>query len=395
MANEELAEAIGRRIRHIRAANRQTQLVVADLAGVTSDYLYQIERGKKLPAVPVMLAIAKALRVSPSEILSTDSSAQPRSSAFSDGHSLRVAMTSPIFAQPALSTAKLKEHIALAWNSWQHSRSRYSTLDGLLPQLVTATRNSLSSDSGPEINACAAELYGLVRTVAKRLGHGDLALLAADRACQCADETPDVRNKATAAWNMAHVLLAGDQAEVAAQVADGALSNLRLRAMDDVEGLALHGALLCVSAMAKARLGREWPARDQLREAHKISQVTGERNTGHTAFGPTNVAMHAVSVELEAGDVAESLRLAEKVQPGQRFSIERRVAFMVDQAKGFSRQRDYGSALVMLTSLATEAPEDLAHRPASRLILETVVQRGRGAVARQAAQLADRFSIPV
>lgn len=33
--------------------NHQTQAVVAGLSGITTDYLYQIERGKKLPALPV------------------------------------------------------------------------------------------------------------------------------------------------------------------------------------------------------------------------------------------------------------------------------------------------------------------------------------------------------
>ncbi|MEV5541049.1 helix-turn-helix transcriptional regulator [Saccharopolyspora shandongensis] len=34
------------------------------LAGITTDYLYQIERGKKLPTVPVLLVLARVLGVS-------------------------------------------------------------------------------------------------------------------------------------------------------------------------------------------------------------------------------------------------------------------------------------------------------------------------------------------
>jgi transcriptional regulator with XRE-family HTH domain len=54
---DELALIIGARVRVARIANRQTQTVVAGLAGITPDYLYQIERGKKLPAVPVLLEL--------------------------------------------------------------------------------------------------------------------------------------------------------------------------------------------------------------------------------------------------------------------------------------------------------------------------------------------------
>src|SRR6266567_2941493 len=40
---DELARVIGTRVRAARVGNRQTQTVVAGLAGITPDYLYQIE----------------------------------------------------------------------------------------------------------------------------------------------------------------------------------------------------------------------------------------------------------------------------------------------------------------------------------------------------------------
>jgi hypothetical protein len=75
-----------------------------------------------------------------------------------------------------------------------------------------------------------------------------------------------------------------------------------------------------------------------------------ERNTCWTAFGPTNVAMYAVSVEVESGEAVGGLRLAEKIDHDQSPSIERRVAFLLDQAKGYGQRRDYASALLLLNT---------------------------------------------
>ena len=42
---EHLAQEVGDRVRFHRLATKKTQTVVAGLAGITTDYLYQIERG--------------------------------------------------------------------------------------------------------------------------------------------------------------------------------------------------------------------------------------------------------------------------------------------------------------------------------------------------------------
>jgi hypothetical protein len=51
--------------------------------------------------------------------------------------------------------------------------------------------------------------------------------------------------------------------------------------------------------------------------------------------------------------------------------------------------------LVMLQAASVEAPEDVRYRPSAQKALHAVVQRGRGSVARQAAQLASRIGLPV
>jgi len=166
-----------------------------------------------------------------------------------------------------------------------------------------------------------------------------------------------------------------------------------LVAEGETDTVAVYGALLLIGAIAVARRGDTWTAHSRLREAAPLAERTGECNTLWTAFGPTNVAMYAVTVEIEAGEAVEGLRLAEQIDYKNSPSIERRVAFLLDQAKGYERRRDYATALLLLYAAEREAPEDMQRRPAAHAILRTVITHGRRSVVTEATQLAARVGL--
>jgi transcriptional regulator with XRE-family HTH domain len=60
---------IGERIRFYREAQHKKQAVVAGLAGITGDYLSQIERGLKTPSIALLHRIARILAVPTSALL--------------------------------------------------------------------------------------------------------------------------------------------------------------------------------------------------------------------------------------------------------------------------------------------------------------------------------------
>ena len=161
------------------------------------------------------------------------------------------------------------------------------------------------------------------------------------------------------------------------------------------KSIALYGSLILLEAVAIARNGDAWAARDRVRQAAPLAAKTGECNACWTAFGPTNVAMYAVSVEIEAGEAVEGLRLAAHVEYGRSPSIERRVAFLVDQAKGYEQRCDFASALTLLATAEREAPEDMRYRAGAHVVLRAVVQRSRRQVAAEASRLALRVGLPV
>jgi transcriptional regulator with XRE-family HTH domain len=397
---DELARAFGERVRFARKGNHQTQAVVAGLSGITTDYLYQIERGKKLPALPVAIQLAEVLRVPLSALLGEVPTSTRVVAPLNAGLAIHRALMWTPPADKLPDVAEVHRQVGVAWQAWQYAERRYSLLGQQLPPLVTAieqlrqlTTNDLEASRG--VARCAADLYGLVRTVAKRVGRVDLAMLAADRGMAAAGASGDATRLGAASWNQAHVLLAQDEAEGAEAVALRAAEAITPRTSDDLDALAVQGSLQLLAAMASVRLGKPWEARDRLRAVLPMANRTGERNAHWTAFGPTNVALFAVSVEVEAGETSEGLRLAERIAPDPSLSIERRVVFHLEQAKGYTQRQDFAGALVMLQAASVEAPEDIRYRPAAHKTLHTVVHRGRGAVARQAVRLATQVGVPI
>src|SRR5271169_5565444 len=67
--SDSLEVRMGERIRFYRQAKGKTQAVVAGLAGVTEDYLSQIERGLKTPTIGLAHRFAKILGVRISDLL--------------------------------------------------------------------------------------------------------------------------------------------------------------------------------------------------------------------------------------------------------------------------------------------------------------------------------------
>lgn len=395
---DQLAREVGERVRFHRLAGKRTQVVVAGLAGITTDYLYQIERGKKLPTLPVLMALARSLDITVASLIGELPGGTPPGYRRVPGEQLHRAMMLPVStSEGPLPVADLRSQVNGVWRLWQTSPTRYSQVGGLLGGLVVETERALRAAAGGgsvlDVNRIAADLYGLVRTVAKRSGRVDLAVVAADRAQRAAEASGDVLRIGAARWNVAHAALAERHADVAEDIAVAAAHDLRGQSGPDAA--AVYGSLILVACVAAARRGEVWTARDRLRSVTAVALRTGERNTLWTAFGPTNVAMHAVSVEVEAGDASHADHLAREVHPERSPSIERRVAFLLEQARSQLRGRDYGRTLVLLGAAERHAPEDVAFRPLAQELLRTVVQRANLTTAKEAARMAGRLSVQV
>jgi transcriptional regulator with XRE-family HTH domain len=62
-------QIFGARVRELRLARSWTQEDLADAAALTATYVGQVERGDKVPSLSVVLRLARALSVTPAELL--------------------------------------------------------------------------------------------------------------------------------------------------------------------------------------------------------------------------------------------------------------------------------------------------------------------------------------
>jgi transcriptional regulator with XRE-family HTH domain len=398
------ASSLGPRIRHHRERRGHTQAVVAGLCGITEDYLSQIERGRKRPSHEVLLRLATELQVSVAVLLDESVDAAPQPPDTAGAAVVRALLTTHGLAHPAdapLPDVPLRTRVDDLWRTWQTSPTRFTDSEALLPALISdveGTVRVLRHGSDPvarrECLRTAADLYGLLRSYCRRAGRLDLSLMVSDRALRAAEDADDPLRIATAQWNLGHVLLstAGDE-HAAADVALRAADDLHRR-LTTPEAVAVRGALELVAVVAQARTRKAWAARDRLEDrVRPLADQTGEGNIQWTVFGPTNMELHAVSVEMLAGNAADALRLADQVDTTQLPSRERQFTFILEVARCYDLRREDAAVLVHLLELEELAPEDLQRSPLARGLVLSLVERARPTYRRKATALAERLSL--
>ncbi|MFE1956768.1 helix-turn-helix domain-containing protein [Streptomyces sp. NPDC059479] len=397
---------VGDRIKYYRKTNgNRSQAVVAGLCGITERYLSMIENGQKTPSAVVLSRLASELGVPIAALLSD--SPGPESVA-TDRTAPGIARALMGYGRPPISTpvvavADLRERVEQAWRTWQTSKERFTEAEATIPALIEDVEHALrayrrSNDRAArrDVLRTAADLYGLLRSYCRRAGRLDLSLMAADRAVRAAEDADDPVCIAAAQWNLGHVLLSDER--------DGAVREAKevaLAAVDQIKSetstpqlTAVQGALELVAVVADARQRNWWQARERLeKRAAPLGREAGEGNVQRTVFGPTNVELHAMSIEMLAGEATEALRLADHVDTTGLRSRERRFTFGLEVARCYDLRREDAAVYVHLLGLEELAPEDLVHSPQAHGLVAGLVKRVRPTYKQQVTELAGRLGV--
>jgi transcriptional regulator with XRE-family HTH domain len=272
--SDQLAQTIGKRVQFYRTASKRTKTVVAGLTGITPDYLYQIERGQTVPTLAVLTQLADVLRVPVADLLGDQPAPETRQVGVEAAAAIYRALTDAILvSHEPRELPILRRRVNAAWHTWQTSPSRYSQITERLPSLITDIELALQA-MGAEQSAkrraaygCAADLYGLLRTVTKRFGRVDLSLLAADRAVRSAQIADDPFRLAAAHWNMAQVLVANSAPDAAQALVANSAEQVRPLMNKDRRATALE-------AVAATRKGDAWGARELVQKAVPLAAKT-------------------------------------------------------------------------------------------------------------------------
>lgn len=393
---------IGEKLRFYRQGRGKTQAAVAGLAGVSEEYLSQIERGLKTPTIGLLHQFARILGVRVSVLLGEPEFEQAGTIHPVASEIHRAMMPYGGGEGGSVDLAALRGHVNAAWDIWQTSPNRYTEGAEVFPALITdvqhaarAFRSAGEENERREAARLSADMYFLLRTFAKRIGRTDLSLLAADRAVVAAQDADDPIRVAAAQWNLGHILLAQDEADAAEEIAIHATEDLKPR-LDDGgrDWVAMYGSLWLVAVVASVRRGDSWSARDRLREyALPAAQTSGEGNVMWTVSGPTNVDLHAMSVEMESGESAEGLNIADRIDVTNSPSLERQTTFYLELARLHDQRRDDAAVLLHLISAEAGGPEDMRYNILARDLVRGLLKRARPTLTPQVRALARRMGL--
>jgi len=390
----------GQLIRLYRIDRKKSTVNVATHAGITARYLEMIEAGTKTPSLPVLRKLAKVLGVRTSALLGESPSEDhegPVNPSLAKLERALFTYESVPLEHSVGEPEELAARIQAAGEAWFMSENAYTEVLAVLPSLVVETEQAIK-ESGQSSETCevAYSLYRLARAVLKHAGRIDLCALAADRAMRYAHATENSLIAAAASWTLSQTLLSNDMPHGAFEVAIMSAERLAPSLTDGTsEYFSVYGGLIQCAAIASTRTDDPWRARELLRDkALPAAEHIGEgQNHQDIFFGPTNVGIHATAVALEAGDVSETVRLADHVDISRVASMERRCSHLYQVAKAYEYKGNDTAVFVHLKMAEKFRPQDFQYKHQVRSMVNALVKRAKPSYASEVREFAARIGL--
>lgn len=377
--------SVGERIAFYRRRRGLTQGTLAALMGRSEDWLSKIERGEReLRKIELVVEMARHLRVTLGDLLGQPVLVEdPHDPTGEDIPAIRDALMSPrrlsrtLFGgrdglpPAAPHTAALAEKV---WSDFQ--KGLIGAVVQALPGLIRTALALEEQDDVRERWAISARVHHLAASTLSKIGEGDLAWLAAERAMYAADQADDPLVLASAARAGTHALLAAGRYDDALDLGSTAAEWLRRQMVeDDPNALSLLGMLHLRTGVAAARHDDRSTATANLRRAEVLAeQLGGDGNYWQTSFGPTNVKLHQLAAALDLGDVVYVVDRAPQVDVGT-MPVERAVSHGIDTAKALSLVAQDDGALALLLDAEAQAPQLVRHSAVVREMVKAMQRR--------------------
>ncbi|MBO0701465.1 MAG: helix-turn-helix transcriptional regulator [Candidatus Dormibacteraeota bacterium] len=394
---------IGERVALYRHRRGMSQVKLAALTNRSESWVSKVERGEKpVERLSVLAELARALDVPVSELAGTAPGlADRKADQHAAAQEIRLLLSEfdflAVLLQPGRAETTpvpdLGELRSAVHRMWVLAHdSRYGEIVPLLRSTLRQgeqTARGVGGGRQREVFGILAEAYQAAAAVMAKLGETELAWVAADRSVMAAERSGMPLLALAGVFRLAHGFLSGwklDQTERAS--ASGALALAAQVESGPPEAVSLYGALNLVRALAASRAGRGPTAWEAIAEAERAAGLVGEdRNDFDTEFGPTNVAIHGVSIAVELGDAGEALRRAQAVHP-EALSRERRARFLVEVARAHGQRRQASQTVATLRQAYGADPEQVRFQPMAQELVRDLMRRTRGHPDREVVSLA-------
>ncbi|WUI00814.1 transcriptional regulator [Spirillospora sp. NBC_00431] len=374
----------GQRVAWHRVRRGMPQEVLAGLVGRTENWLSKIENDRApLDRLSVIMALADALAISVIDIIGPQPAVpvRPAQSSSMDVSAVRSALTDyrhlsallrAIEAEPEPPRLDvLRRDVAAVLTGYQRSRYRHvlTHLPALLTRIHIAARERDPAQQSDidRLTALANQSAAMILT---KLGETDPAWIAAQRGLTAAERTADPLITGSLFRSVIHALHSQGRLDEAAAMAEDASQYLDRRRDRCSPGLlSIHGTLLLPGAVAAARAGDRTAALGFLTRAERMAdQLGADANHLWTAFGPTNVRMHRVTVAMALGDVLTAIDLAVAIDTA-RMPAERAVRHGLEVVNAHHARNKIDKAVTELLNAERRAPEQIHAHVMSRQLV--------------------------
>ncbi|MBT2491314.1 helix-turn-helix transcriptional regulator [Streptomyces sp. ISL-96] len=325
---------VGHRIATARRAHRMTQDDLARAAFVSLSMLRKIEQGSRLPSDDTLDAIAAALAMDPSRLLAGHSRTDSRVHDALPALSAAIATYDLPDDGPTRPLVELHTAVAnaVAWRLAAQYVQIAHNIPGLLAELSRAYHDAPIGHR-PELAALLVTAYRSADAVAYKFGSYDLSARLVELMRWAAPQTENALLEASTAYVRSETFFAarahGPGLCALEQAVDAAPRP------DTPQTAAARGTLHMRAAVIAGRAGNAGAADVHLGEARRLGDLVPEGIYVGTAFGPSSVRIHEVSVAVSLGSdhLQRALAIAREWAPPPSLPSERRSGFYIELAR--------------------------------------------------------------
>lgn len=377
---------IGERIKTRRLLRDWSIRYAADRAGISHTTWSRIERGLMSADNRFLVAdIAAALECGVAELTGQPIAAPDEDAVAAQAavNGIRQALVEadldedPVTEpRPTPELARETELVAVL-----RRRCDYAGAGRLLPRLIrelhAATHGPDRRDALRLLVEATFTASGVVRYVASPAE----SWLASERCWQAAQALGDPVYVALALYERAHAATGCGSYSRGLTLARRGVNELQ-RDTSAPGALEMLGQLYLTCAFAALGDHRTDESAALVAEAEQIANRTGDTDTLHLMFGPTNTRFWQVSMETDGGDPGRAVEIARQTTPTLVDSPSRQVSFYADTARALARVRRDREAIRYLLIAERLAParvhSSALTRETARGLLDRAQRRAGG-----------------
>ncbi|MFG1821422.1 helix-turn-helix domain-containing protein [Microbispora bryophytorum] len=386
---------LGQRVAYWRRRRGLTQQILADRLGRSISWLRKVEAGvRSADRLSVLDSLCEALNVDLQTLIGEEP-ARSGTVCIDDAQveQIRNAMELYTFDTGSGDLVRLRRQVAYAWSAFEVAD--YDVISQVLPETLENAQSTHAALGTEESARLLAEAYQITSSTLRKLGEHSLSWLAGDRSMAASRQIGDLSLLAAAGWRIALALLSMGRAEPALDMLVG-LSNRLSAESDTEERRALYGHVLLQGAMAAAALGDHSTVRVLIGEAREAARFVDVAGNHHwLAFGPANVTIHEVAALVALGEGGLAVEVADGADPAALAAMrrERRAAFLVDVARGYSQWGRREEAVRTLLEAERVASREVRCRPLAQSLIADVLRRTGGQASSDLVRLAARAGV--